>query len=82
MKRTQSKAASKGVRNVWFDGAMRKTEIYDRAGLPVDVILKGPVIVEEFGSTTVVFPGQVLTVDEHGIMILRRSEPAEARGEQ
>jgi N-methylhydantoinase A len=34
------------------------------------------VIVEEFGSTTVVFPGQTLTVDEHGIMIIRQSKPA------
>jgi N-methylhydantoinase A len=29
-------------------------------------------VVEEFGSTTVVFPGQALTVDPYGIMIVRR----------
>ena len=28
-------------------------------------------VVEEFGSTTVVFPGQHLEVDAHGILIVR-----------
>jgi N-methylhydantoinase A len=28
-------------------------------------------VVEEFGSTTVVFPGQRLDVDDHGILIVR-----------
>ena len=32
---------------------------------------KGPAIVEEFGSTTVVFPGQNLTVDPHGVLIIK-----------
>ena len=31
----------------------------------------GPLVVEEFGSTTVVFPSQTLTVDPHGILIIR-----------
>ncbi len=30
-------------------------------------------MIEEFGSTTVVFPGQVLAVDPYGIMIVRRA---------
>jgi N-methylhydantoinase A len=76
MKPSGTKAAPKGERNVWFDGAMHETKIYDRAALPVDTNLEGPVIVEEFGSTTVVFPGQTLTVDEYGIMILRQSKLA------
>jgi N-methylhydantoinase A len=28
-------------------------------------------VVEEFGSTTVVFPGQHLAVDAHGILVVR-----------
>jgi hypothetical protein len=32
--------------------------------------------VEEFGSTTVVFPGQWLEVDERGILIVRRAGEA------
>jgi len=30
-------------------------------------------VIEEFGSTTIVFPGQSLTVDPYGIMIVRRA---------
>ncbi len=35
-------------------------------------------VVEEFGSTTVVFPGQQLEVDPHGILIVRSSSGAAA----
>jgi N-methylhydantoinase A len=35
-------------------------------------------VVEEFGSTTVVFPGQTLTVDPHGILIIRDSRQGAA----
>jgi N-methylhydantoinase A len=35
--------------------------------------LDGPAVVEEFGSTTVVFPGQNLEVDPYGILIIRAS---------
>jgi N-methylhydantoinase A len=38
--------------------------------------LDGPAIVEEFGSTTVVFPGQHLKVDPHGILIIRAAGKA------
>jgi len=33
--------------------------------------------VEEFGSTTVVFPGQHLDVDPHGIIIIRSNTSAQ-----
>jgi N-methylhydantoinase A len=35
----------------------------------------GPSIVEEFGSTTVVFPGWSLRVDGYGNLVLARSAP-------
>ena len=38
--------------------------------------LDGPAVVEEFGSTTVVFPGQHLEVDAHGILIVRPARRA------
>ena len=46
---------------------MRDTEVFDRATLPPGTQIAGPAIVEEFGSTSVVFPGQALHVDDHGI---------------
>jgi N-methylhydantoinase A len=64
------------MRPVWFGGAFRDTPIYPRADLGPGLRLDGPLVVEEFGSTTVVFPGQTLLVDPHGIMLVRRAGEA------
>jgi N-methylhydantoinase A len=61
---------ARGSRPVWFDRGFVETSIYDRQKLRPSAVIAGPAIVEEFGSTTVVFPGQKLTVDDHGIMIV------------
>jgi N-methylhydantoinase A len=66
-----------GVRPVFFGGAFRDTPIYDRATLPAGFRLDGPAVIEEFGSTTVVFPGQRLEVDERGILIVQRARMAD-----
>jgi N-methylhydantoinase A len=58
------------TRPVYFDGAHRDTPVFARASLAAGSTLDGPAIIEEFGSTTVVFPGQRLTVDPHGILII------------
>jgi len=63
--------ARKAVRPVYFDGARHDTPIYDRAVLSPGFRIEGPAVVEEFGSTTVVFPSQALDVDPHGILIIR-----------
>ena len=67
--------ARKSIRPVYFDGAWRDTPIYDRAWLGPHHRLQGPAVVEEFGSTTVIFPQQELAVDAHGILVIR---PAQA----
>ena len=41
-----------------------------RATLPPGYRIEGPAVIEEFGSTSVVFPGQSLVVQDHGIMII------------
>jgi N-methylhydantoinase A len=51
------------TRSVWFDSDWADTPIYDRAALPPSSELAGPAIVEEFGSTSVVFPGWTACVD-------------------
>ncbi len=63
--------ARKAMRPIYLDGAFHDTLIYDRAVLSPGFRLDGPAVVEEFGSTTVVFPGQHLDVDPHGILIIR-----------
>jgi N-methylhydantoinase A len=48
--------------------------IYGRADLPQGCTLSGPVVVEEFGSTTVIQPGQAARVDRWGNLILEPNQ--------
>ena len=63
--------AKKATRRVYFEGAWVETAVYDRATLPPGCRIEGPAVIEEFGSTTVVFPGQFMEVDPHGILVVR-----------
>jgi N-methylhydantoinase A len=63
--------ARKASRRVYFDGAWVETAVYERSALAPACRVEGPAIIEEFGSTTVVFPGQFMEVDPHGILIVR-----------
>jgi N-methylhydantoinase A len=63
----------KATRPVYFADTFRDTPIYDRARLPPGHRLTGPAVIEEFGSTTVVFPDQQVDVNPHGILIVRRA---------
>ena len=79
-KRDGATPARKSVRPVYFDGAFRDTPVYDRATLLPGLRIEGPAIIEEFGSTTVVFPSQFLEVDPHGVLIVRSSRrPTEVK---
>ncbi|MDE1972227.1 MAG: hydantoinase/oxoprolinase family protein [Hyphomicrobiales bacterium] len=63
-------------RPVYFGGGYRDTPVFDRASLPAGFSCEGPAIIEEFGSTTVMMQGQHLTVDPHGILIIRAAGKA------
>jgi N-methylhydantoinase A len=65
-------AKPRTTRRAFFAGAFVETPVYDRATLPPGARIDGPAVIEEFGSTTVVFPGQTLAVDSYGSMIVRR----------
>jgi N-methylhydantoinase A len=69
---TAGAAQPRTARRAFFGAAFLETPVYDRAALPPGARIEGPAVIEEFGSTTVVFPGQALTVDPYGIMIVRR----------
>ena len=71
-----AKPVPKATRPVYFVDHYADTPIYDRANLPPGFRLHGPAVVEEFGSTTVVFPGQQLEVDPHGVLIIRSAKDA------
>ncbi|OXM64283.1 MULTISPECIES: hydantoinase/oxoprolinase family protein [Amycolatopsis] len=58
------------VRAVVFDGTAVPTSIVARSTLPLGATLAGPAIVHEETSTTVVPPGALLRVDDHGFLII------------
>ncbi|MBC6413242.1 MAG: hydantoinase/oxoprolinase family protein, partial [Hyphomonadaceae bacterium] len=59
--------AVKSRRQVDFDDdGVAEATIYDRDKLTAGASFGGPAIVEESASTTVVFPGQSISVDEYG----------------
>jgi N-methylhydantoinase A len=66
----------KSRRAVYFGTGFQETPVYDRASLPTGRRVEGPAVIEEFGSTTVVFPGQMVEADPHGILVIRPSKPA------
>ncbi|CEJ15256.1 Acetophenone carboxylase gamma subunit [bacterium YEK0313] len=58
-----AKAKVKGTRRAWFEGGWREATVYDRYALSPGDRLDGPAIVEERESTTIVPPGDSVTVD-------------------
>jgi N-methylhydantoinase A len=65
--------ARTGERPVHFDVGEVTAPVYARQRLQPSDCVEGPAIIEEFGSTTVVFPGQDATVDAFGNLFLERS---------
>jgi N-methylhydantoinase A len=64
--------AGTGSRAVVFEGRALDCPLYDRARLHPGDVLTGPAVVEEYGATTVVYPGQRVEVDRLANMILTR----------
>ena len=58
--------ALKGYRKAYFGNGFVETAIYDRYKLTPGIMVSGPAIIEEREATTVVPPGDTLTVDEAG----------------
>jgi N-methylhydantoinase A len=58
-------------RPVHFDAqGVIDTPIYERGNLAAGAMIEGPAIVEEPASTTVIFPGQRMQVDEWGNLLI------------
>jgi N-methylhydantoinase A len=75
----QYRSATRGLgealveeRPVWFEGGFRSCPVYERERLPERAEVDGPAIVEEFGATTVIFPGWRGWLDELGNLRLER----------
>jgi N-methylhydantoinase A len=63
--------ARKGTREVWFpQTGMAPCAVYDRYRLAPGVMLRGPAVVEERESTTVVGPDARFTLDVQGNLVI------------
>ncbi|MDW8063739.1 MAG: hydantoinase/oxoprolinase family protein [Candidatus Caldarchaeum sp.] len=60
------------VRQVYFEGEWLETNAVKRETLPMGYSAEGPLIVEEYDSTTVVPPGWRLEVDGLGCMVMKK----------
>ncbi|MBE7161880.1 MAG: hydantoinase/oxoprolinase family protein, partial [Williamsia herbipolensis] len=56
---------------VWMDGGRTSAGIYDRATLQAGNVVRGPAIVTEMDSTTLVLSGHAATVDPSGCLVIR-----------
>ena len=61
------------VRLVIFDDPARPlpARIFWRASLPPGFSVEGPAVIEESNSTTVLYPGDVMRVTEHGHLVIQ-----------
>lgn len=74
-------AAHRGMRRAYFKGRGRVAcGIYARDALKAGNVIQAPAIIEDFGSTTLLLPGQRLRVDPFGILVITRSDRPRGRG--
>jgi N-methylhydantoinase A len=64
------KAAFGGKRQVYYAGRFHATPTYKRAELLSGNRIKGPALIEEYASTTVLMPGDTLEVDALGNLVI------------
>lgn len=69
-KKARAEDAVIGHREVWFDGDWIKTPIYERNALPEGAEITGPAIFNQMDTTTVAEPGNRITVDAVGNLII------------
>jgi len=69
-RRSPVRIAFGGKRPVYFDGRFHATPTYRRAALAAGNRINGPALIEEYASTTVLMPGDVLEVDALGNLVI------------
>ena len=65
-----AKTAPTGKRKVFYGGRFHQTPTYRRDALAAGNRIKGPALIEEYASTTVLMPGDVMTVDALGNLVI------------
>ena len=67
-----SDVAKVSIREVFFRDQSIKTNVYDRSKLVPGNMIKGPAIIEQLDSTTVLWPDQTASVDRYLNLLLER----------
>ncbi len=62
--------AQTDTRPVYFDGGFQDTPVYQREALPSDAAFDGPAIIEQMDTTILVEPGDHVTSDNEGNLII------------
>ncbi|KAA2312415.1 hydantoinase/oxoprolinase family protein [Pseudooceanicola sediminis] len=71
---TGSGAPIRTRRDIFHKGTWHTADVYDRSDLGRAATLSGPAIVEQPETTTVILPGWMATVDDHGNLIIERTK--------
>jgi N-methylhydantoinase A len=56
---------------IWVDGALVQANVYDRQRLQAGNVVRGPAIITEMDSTTLVLPDHAATVHHSGSLLIR-----------
>jgi N-methylhydantoinase A len=67
--------AKRGTRSAFFCGSSIETPVFARDTLLTGNRIQGPTLIEEHASTTVLMPGDALTVDALGNLVIAVGEP-------
>jgi N-methylhydantoinase A len=59
-----------GTREIWFDSAPASAPVYARSSLVPGQSIVGPAVVDQADTTTLLFPGDRLTVDDHRNLLI------------
>jgi N-methylhydantoinase A len=74
--RTAARSSAKGAlirrKETWFEGRLCSTPLYDRSRMVPGNVLRGPAVITEYSSTTVVPPDFACRVDGMLNLVLRR----------
>jgi N-methylhydantoinase A len=65
-----AKEAVNGKRNVYYGGRFHLTPTFRRDALVAGNKIKGPALIEEYASTTVLMPGDTMEVDALGNLVI------------
>ena len=68
---TPPKSANTGTRKVWFNGRFHNARTYWRTELLAGNRIRGPALIEEYASTTVLMPGDRMAVDDYGNLTIQ-----------